>query len=345
MATMVVAGMVGLVSGAAVAACGDTSDTSGSSSSSSSSAPGTSNPVASSSTSPTAPTSTIDVTPYLPLLLDVDVVNAWSVEMGVGVDVGSGVSAITWDDPNPVNEADLSDATGTPCDNTALNPTIIERLRPVTGRQFEPVYSPTSTSTSTPTPTPTSTPGPGPGPNLYQHLIEFLSVGDPTQLGMDMEAMRGAFDGCGERPTWDGAPVSITPLELPESGPTSQNGTIGPLGDQRYAFTVWAMPGMGAGMGTGAGTGAGTGTGPGDGSGYQWGPGDPARIMAPPGTGAVWFVRTAAIRVEGVMITVSLTEIIEVQVPASGIVPDPVPTVTDAQFIALVEQATRLLTE
>lgn len=262
------------------------------------------------STSSPATSTTIDVTPYLPLLLDVDVVNAWSLETGVGAGVG-GADAIRWDDPNPVNELDLNDATGTPCEDTALNPTIIERLRPVTGHQFEPEYVQ--------------------GGNQYMHLIEFLAVGEPSRLGMDMEAMRGAFEGCPEKPTWNGAPVSITPLELPAAGAN------GPLGDQRYAFTVWAMPGMGAGMG--AGTGGGTGAG----DGYSWGPGDPARIMAPPGAGAVWFSRTAAIRVAGVMITVSLTEIIEVQVPSSGIVPEPVPTVTNAQFVALVEQAASLL--
>lgn len=114
-------------------------------------------------------------------------------------DVGTG-----WQLGPPINEADLADSTQIPCPDTAINPTIADRLTPVTGVQFEPTdRSP-------------------------RHLIEFLVTGQPEQLNADLQVMFEAMDACAATtPTsTDAGSLTVEPLTIPE------------LGDQRAAYTL-----------------------------------------------------------------------------------------------------------
>ena len=95
-----------------------------------------------------------------------------------------------WQLASPVNEADLADSVQVPCDNTAINPTIEERLQAVTGVQFEPAD------------------------RSYAHLIEFATVGDPARLAADLDVLFGALDSCGPSFTGQGGTGSGTLEEL-----------------------------------------------------------------------------------------------------------------------------------
>jgi hypothetical protein len=110
-----------------------------------------------------------------------------------------------WKLASPINEADLADSIQVPCDNTAINPTIVERLRAVTGVQFEPVDG------------------------SYAHLIEFATAGDPARLAADVDALFGALDSCGPSFTGQGGTGSGTleELALPAG-----------LGDQSKAYVI-----------------------------------------------------------------------------------------------------------
>jgi len=109
-----------------------------------------------------------------------------------------------WKLGSPINEADLDDSVQVPCANTAINPTIAQRLKAVTGVQFEPVDG------------------------SYNHLIEFATVGDPARLAADLDALFGALDSCGPEFTGGGGEGSGTlkELALPE------------LGDQRKGYVI-----------------------------------------------------------------------------------------------------------
>lgn len=114
-------------------------------------------------------------------------------------DVGS-----AWQLGPPITEADLTDATQIPCPDTAINPTIADRLTPITGVQFEPVD------------------------RSSRHLIEFAVVGQPDQLDADLQVLFDAMDACAAAtPTTSGTgSLRVERLTIPE------------LGDQRAAYTL-----------------------------------------------------------------------------------------------------------
>jgi putative hemolysin len=114
-------------------------------------------------------------------------------------DVGS-----DWQLGPPITDADLTDATQIPCPDTAINPTIADRLTPITGVQFEPVD------------------------RSSKHLIEFAVTGQPEQLGADLQVLFDAMDACAATtPTTIGTgSLTVKPLTIPE------------LGDQRAGYAL-----------------------------------------------------------------------------------------------------------
>jgi hypothetical protein len=115
-------------------------------------------------------------------------------------DAGAG-----WQQAGPVGEADFDDAGQIPCENMALNPTIRDRLRPVTGVQFEPA------DTSS------------------KHLIEFAVSEDPDRLRADLDARFGAMDACVKAPAGTGSgAVQLTTFDVPK------------VGDQRAGYRMVA---------------------------------------------------------------------------------------------------------
>jgi hypothetical protein len=117
-------------------------------------------------------------------------------------DVGAG-----WLKAAAVGDADFDDAGALPCENTALDPTIRQRLRPVTGVQFEPAD------------------------RSSKHLIELAVSAEPDRLKADLAAYFGAMDSCvGPAGTGAGA-VQVAKLDLPK------------VGDQRAAYRGTASVG------------------------------------------------------------------------------------------------------
>jgi hypothetical protein len=189
-----------------------------------------------------------------------ETVTTLSVEQLNALALGLADVGPDWQVGPAVNDADFGDATQIPCADMALNPTILERLRPVAGVQFEPADK------------------------SSKHMIEFFRVGLPSRLAADLDAYIGALEACRTNPptstTGTGA-VTITTLAIPE------------LGDQRAAYTMIGAEGG--------------------------------------GTQTTWFVRGATVRVGAVAIDISLTEILDS--------PDATPTISDAQFVQLVQTA------
>lgn len=107
----------------------------------------------------------------------------------------------TWKLGPALNEADYGDAGNLPCEDMAMNPTILERLRPVAGVQFEPVDG------------------------SSKHLIEFGMTGEPDRLAADLSLFAEGFDACAKEPE---AEVEISDLSLPK------------LGDQRFGYVMTA---------------------------------------------------------------------------------------------------------
>lgn len=114
-------------------------------------------------------------------------------------DVGAG-----WQLGPKITDADLSDATQIPCPDTAINPTIGDRLTPITGVQFEPVD------------------------HSSKHLIEFAVTGQPEQLDADLQVLFEAMDAC----------AATTPTSIGSGSLTVEPLTIAELGDQRAAYTL-----------------------------------------------------------------------------------------------------------
>lgn len=134
----------------------------------------------------TPPTTIISIAP-LDSMLDVS-------------DVGAG-----WQVGPPVTDADFSDSIQIPCTEVALNPTIIERLTPNSGFQFEPTDS------------------------SYKHIIELLVTGEPQQLEGDLQAYFEAMEGC-----------EATSSTTTGTGTRVEQFTIPDLGDQRAAYVLTA---------------------------------------------------------------------------------------------------------
>lgn len=143
-----------------------------------------------------------------------------------------------WKLGHEVTELDFGDATKSPCEDAGLNPTIAARLTPVAGVQFEPVDG------------------------SYRHLIEFAVTGEVARLTTDVQLFAEGYELCNGKPADGGtAGVTITKLTIPK------------LGDQRYAYTVFA----------------------------KLSPDEPT----------VWYGRSVLVRVGTVMVTVGLTEILD----------------------------------
>lgn len=85
-------------------------------------------------------------------------------------DVGS-----PWQLGHAVTALDFGDATKLPCADTALNPTIIARLTPVAGVQFEPVDG------------------------SPKHLIEFALTGEAGRLATDLQLYAEGFELCNQK--------------------------------------------------------------------------------------------------------------------------------------------------
>lgn len=109
-----------------------------------------------------------------------------------------------WRNGPTVGDADFNDANQIPCDKSSLSPTIAGRLRPIIGRQFEPQDG------------------------SYRHLMTTITIGDAAQLAVDLGQLIDTIRGCPAESTFDGAPVSIERIDLPD------------LGDQRAAFRIEA---------------------------------------------------------------------------------------------------------
>jgi hypothetical protein len=169
---------LGLVS--ALAACGD-NETSGSTTTSTSSESATTTTSISSTTTGTVSTAQLDS-----MLLDVG-------------DVGA-----SWQVGPEVTDAYVSDSAQFPCSDMALNPTIIGRLTPVTGIQFEPTDG------------------------SHEHLIEFLVAGDPQRLAMDLQFYFEGMEAC----------AATTPTTTGAGTLTIEHFTIPELGDQRAAYIL-----------------------------------------------------------------------------------------------------------
>ena len=121
-----------------------------------------------------------------------------SMLLDVG-DVGGG-----WQLGPEVTDADVSDSTQLPCNDMALNPTIIERLTPVTGIQFEPTD------------------------RSYKHIIEFLVTGEPQRLALDLHFYFEGMEAC----------AATTPTTVGAGNLTVEPFTIPMLGDQRAAYVL-----------------------------------------------------------------------------------------------------------
>lgn len=104
----------------------------------------------------------------------------------------------SWQVSNAINDMDLASFAQVPCDDVAVNPTIVARLTASTGVQFEPVD------------------------RSYKHLMQLVTVGVPTQLAADLQALHDATATCpsGEP---SATTVSVRPFDLPAG-----------LGDQRF---------------------------------------------------------------------------------------------------------------
>ena len=121
-----------------------------------------------------------------------------SMLLDVG-DVGGG-----WQLGPEVADADFSDSTQLPCNDMALNPTIIERLTPVTGIQFEPTD------------------------RSYKHIVEFLVTGEPQRLALDLQFYFEGMEAC----------AATTPTTIDAGTLTVEPFTIPMLGDQRAAYVL-----------------------------------------------------------------------------------------------------------
>ena len=104
-------------------------------------------------------------------------------------DAGAG-----WQQAGPVGDADFDDAGQIPCENSALDPTVRQRLRPVTGVQFEPAD------------------------RSSKHLIEFAVSAAPDRLKTDLEALFGAMDSCTSAPASGSGGVQVAKLDVPKAG-------------------------------------------------------------------------------------------------------------------------------
>jgi hypothetical protein len=125
-----------------------------------------------------------------------------TVTLLTAADLGSG-----WREGHEVGEADFQDAWQIPCDDVVINPTLVEVLRPSAGTQFEPTDG------------------------SSRHLIELVTTGVEDDLAAALDAYLGAVASCPPEFASGGTRVSVTPLDLGESG------------DQRAAFLSVAAQG------------------------------------------------------------------------------------------------------
>lgn len=109
----------------------------------------------------------------------------------------------TWKAGEEVTDLDFGDAAQLPCADTAMNPTIAARLKPVAGVQFEPADG------------------------SYEHLIEFATTGEAARLSADLKIFAEGYEACDGQAV-EGAAVTIDKI------------SVGKLGDERYAYVAVA---------------------------------------------------------------------------------------------------------
>ena len=114
-----------------------------------------------------------------------------------------------WQLGEPVNEMDFADSMQIPCDDTAINPTIAQRLTPVAGVQF------------------------APSDGSSMHMIELATPGEPDQLTADLNVFIEAFRACAAMETPVTAPAEMVITEM----------TLPTLGDPQAAFAIYATEG------------------------------------------------------------------------------------------------------
>ena len=109
-----------------------------------------------------------------------------------------------WKVGHEVIPEDLSAFTQLPCEDSAIDPTIAERLTADTGIQFEP------------------------NDRSPRNMMELLVTGNPGRLGRDLEILDGAFQACSAAAatTSDTGALTVDELTLPD------------LGDQRFAYVL-----------------------------------------------------------------------------------------------------------
>ena len=149
----------------------------------------------------TAPTSTMPAATTTISTADLEAMQLDVSDVGTGWRVGPALNA-----------ADFADSTQIPCNDMAVNPTIIKRLTPATGVQFEPTD------------------------RSYKHLIEFLVTGDPKRLDADLQAFFGAMDSCS----------TMTPTSTGMGTVTVEKFAMPDLGDQRAAYVLTGTESPGA---------------------------------------------------------------------------------------------------
>lgn len=107
-----------------------------------------------------------------------------------------------WKLGHSVGEADFNDFGQLPCPDSAINPTIINRIRPTIGVQFEP-----------------SAEG-------ARHLLQFVLTGESARLAADIDILIGAEEACAAATPSGSNSFKVERMSIPD------------LGEQRAAFVL-----------------------------------------------------------------------------------------------------------
>lgn len=153
-------------------------------------------------TPPTTPSTTPSTAPSTAPSVETTVLPSLEQLDAMLLDVGD--VGVAWQLGPAITDADLTDATQIPCPDSAMNPTIADRLTPITGVQFEPVDRSST------------------------HLIQFAVTGVPGRLAADLQALFDSMDAC----------AATTPTSIGTGSLTVEPLTIPDLGDQRGAYVL-----------------------------------------------------------------------------------------------------------
>ncbi|MGD9792286.1 MAG: hypothetical protein AB7V43_02295 [Acidimicrobiia bacterium] len=131
-------------------------------------------------------------------------------------DVGSG-----WKEGSPVNEMDFADSMKFPCADMGLNPTILARITPTVGVQFEPVDG------------------------SYKHMIEMMVSGEPTRLNTDLGFYFEGMQACAastvtSTTTSAGDQLTLKDFALPAIG-DQRMATVGTGRESADSDALWCV--------------------------------------------------------------------------------------------------------